>query len=424
MGEDAEALLLHDLLIKGAEAEHSLEESLELIGVAPDEMEFIFIDYEDLAEDLMDTFDDYEDLAEDLIDTFDELEEEEEIPTLTEAMEHLEAVDPFLAEDTKALVLHDLLIKGAEAEHSLEESLALIAVDRDEMESIFSEHYSLAKDVMDAFDELKEEEKLPTLAEAMEQLEALDLHHGKDTEALVLHDLLLKGSAVQFSLEGALELINVDYDEMESIFTDHDDLAEDVLDAYIDLENENAEIGAQVVRYLEEHIIQDEDGNLLFQGSGEDPVNEHQEHHRRLEHLRNLRWEKYYSEREMLPKKLKEHGAFLKRHLADLSGCDDQDEAMCFSEELEIYEEEIEELVLVMEDELGPFMDVMGALDKAVGSVKSVASVIGTLETICKVLKLLPGFFGTLFNLAYNFFTTLDVSWAWRSPYFLSTFYL
>ena len=55
-------------------------------------------------------------------------------------------------------------------------------------------------------------------------------------------------------------------------------------------------------------------------------------------------------------------------------------------------------------------MFIMESLDDTVGLVKKAMGTIGTMQTVFKMLKKMPGTFGTIFALAYNFFLTIDVS--------------
>ena len=279
-------------------------------------------------------------------------------------------------EDSKALVLREIFLEEAknfDDSFGLEETLDFILnIKYDDMESIFeaTHHEGFTDEVSEAFEKkLKKLERdnpdIPTLAEALGSLKGKEDDVGADTKAFVLHDLLIQAAEADYSLEESLSIIDIDQHEMETVFYDgHEDLIQDVLDAFEESDERQKKVGQDIVRYLQEHLVRHEDGTLHYQsnknlldGDGEGEIEKVKAHHRRLEHDRRLRWDKYYAERELLPKRLKEHGKYIRTKLRSLSegeNCEEDDEAICFSEELDMYEGEVEQLVLVMEEELGP----------------------------------------------------------------------
>ena len=268
-------------------------------------------------------------------------------------------------EDSKALVLREILLELAEdlqKSFSLEETLALILnMEYDEMESIFgaTHHEGFTDEVSEAFEQKlrkykRENPDIPTLAAALERLD------GNVTKAFVLRDLLVEAAESDYSLDKSLSIIDIDDDEMESIFHhSHEDLLQDVQDAFEASDERQQKLGQDISRYLQEHLVKDEDGTLHYHGNKDlrdGEVEKEKAHHRRLEHNRRLLWDKYCSERELLPQKLREHGQFMRDQLRNLSGeaCGEEDEAVCFSEELKTYEVEVETFVIVVEEEMGP----------------------------------------------------------------------
>lgn len=264
----------------------------------------------------------------------------------------------------------------------------------------------------------QEEEVFPTFAEELEKMEQTMPSFGgsdsSDFEVQVLHNLLLKAAAAKKDMEEALQLTGVDQDQMESIFADHDDLAEDVVSAFEDVEEHNQQLGEEIVRFLQDHLVEEEDGSYRYQSSAPDPVEEMKKTRRLRDEKRNARWENYYYEREVLPQKLREHQAFLQRHLTENlevseEECyEDEGLARCYSEKLEEYQANITELVTVLEAELHPFTSVLDTLGEATTKVRKAAGSIGTLSTIFGILKKMGGVFGAIFGVAHQLFDKLD----------------
>lgn len=267
-----------------------------------------------------------------------------------------------------------------------------------------------------------EEEDLPTtLAQELDKLEKLKGHLEPDDEVLVLHDLLLKAANAKVELEQALQDAGVNAEEMESIFTDHDDLAEDVLTVFDDLEQENRELGDDIATFLQNHIIEEADGTLRYQPSAEhlkeqEELERQQDHRRQLEEKSQLRWDKYHRERRLLTQKVREHHATLERHLTEAHPCSNVTataaepaaESTCYSEALQGYQQELGDLVVVLEEEMGPFTIIMDQIGEAVAGVRKAAGTVGSLAGMFKVLKRMPGFFKVIFGSAYLIFNGLD----------------
>lgn len=317
--------------------------------------------------------------------------------------------------DANALVLREMLLEEAStSDYDLEETLAHMGMSPEEMESIFldTHHEGFREEVKEAFE--KQKTRPPVIPRFDEAMQSLDyLQDGEDiaeARASMLHDLLIQAAEANYTLEYALSVIGVDQDYMEEIFEGHDDLANDIIKVFEDLDERQYELGQEIQRHLQEHLVRDEDGNLEYRKNDvQDKVEEVKGHHRRLEASRRLRWDKYYSERDSFPSKLREHG----RLLANLVGaiCEESnDEAICFSYELDGYASEVEEIVVAMEEEVGPFIAIMETLDVTVTGVKKAVNTIGIMKTIFEHLKKMPGYFGKLFGVAHSFFLNIDVS--------------
>ena len=116
-------------------------------------------------------------------------------------------------------------------------------------------------------------------------------------------DLVAPGSYVK-PIQGTVDSVPSGHgqapSQMDYIFEGYDDLANDIIEAFEDLDERQYELGQEIQRHLQEHLVRDEDGNLEYRKEDIlDKVEEVKGHHRNLEASRRLRWDKYYSELEI-----------------------------------------------------------------------------------------------------------------------------